>query len=164
MKKIIRLDENDVEKIVRRIIFEEKFIKEGPISWLRGKMNKDEEIGLMVLKAVEGNHYTDYRKEPIMRHRGKWGDRIHFNLLQHRVTISEEIYVAGEIMTLDVDGQELKVSKKTLNKIWMALKKREIQKSEGKIKDIKTSLKRYDLPSEERKKIEDTDSIFDSLS
>ena len=44
MKKTIRLNENDIEKLVRKIISEEKeSINEGVFDWVRSKRFSDEE-------------------------------------------------------------------------------------------------------------------------
>ena len=43
MKKVIRLNENDIEKIIKKIISEErKSINEGPLGWIKKKFYKDE--------------------------------------------------------------------------------------------------------------------------
>jgi len=62
MKKVIRLNENDVEKLVRKIISEEKkSINEGPLGWIRKKFNKDEELGLLILKGLNKGNVQNIR-------------------------------------------------------------------------------------------------------
>lgn len=169
MKKVIRLNENDIENLVRKIISEEKkSINEGPLGWIRKKFNQDEEVGLLIIKALESGDIEDVRYD---RGGGVLRKNIYTsNINGHRVESSHYVSLksGGDYYTIKIDGDQIELSSRTARKIHKLMAQIEaiptLNKRNKKLGDIKTSLSRYNLPTEERKKIEDTDSIFDQLS
>ena len=168
MKKVIRLNESDIENLVRKIISEEKkSINEGPLGWIRKKFNQDEEVGLLIIKALESGDIEDVRHDRVG---GVLREDIYTsNINGHRVESSHYVSLdLSDYYTIKIDGDQIELSSRTARKIYRLMAQIEaiptLNKRNKKLGDIKTSLGRYNLPVEERKKIEDTDSIFDSLS
>lgn len=156
MKKVVRLNENDVERLVRKIISEEKnSINEGLFDWVRSKRFTDEETGRLILKAIEDNQaigISEYRGR-----RSKSGFR--FELGGHRIEISYAFILlpggGSDDWSLKVDGKHLDVSNSIKKKI---LSKIEYIAS-GK-DNIKLSLSRYNMSPEERERLENPDTYF----
>ena len=164
MKKVIRLNENDVEKLVRKIISEEKkSINEGPLGWIRKKFNRDEELGLLILKGLEKGNLQNLRYQNLNH---GFQHQYNCNLDGHEIESrrSSSIRSGSDYYHLSVDGEFIEVSDNTNRKIFELLGKIEsepalIQKRK-KLSDAKTRLSAYNLPDEERKKIEDSDTFF----
>lgn len=159
--KIVRLNENDIEKLVKKIISEEKkFVNEvGVFDWVRSKRFSDEEEGRTILKGIQMGdaiNVRTYRSDRV-------GNGFEFELGGHRIIVVYFAYVAGDFYELKVDGENMDVSESVINKIISAASEIHRKPNIERKKNIKTSLSRYNLPNEERKKIEDTDSIFNSL-
>lgn len=171
--KVIRLNENDIEKLVRKIIKEEKTIKEGPVDWVRSKFNQDEDLALLIFKGIKSGNVriaeNQNQKSPIR-----------FSLDGHNFMIHPTAHKSpekrGKInlprlnpFSLDnyvfkMDDQPLHVSESLKKDIYKFLLKliSEPQKKE-RFKDAKNLFSKYNLSDKERSKIEDTDSIFDNL-
>lgn len=165
MKKVIRLNENDVEKLVRKIISEEKkSINEGPLGWIRKKFNRDEELGLLILKGLEKGNLQNLRYQNLNH---GFQHQYNCNLDGHEIESIGNLnpHSSGsDYYHLSVDGEFIEVSDNTNRKIFELLGKIEsepalIQKRK-KLSDAKTRLSAYNLPDEERKKIEDSDTFF----
>jgi hypothetical protein len=168
MKKVIRLNENDIENLVRKIISEEKkSINEGPLGWIRKKFNQDEEVGLLIIKALESGEIenVDYRVGT-----GILREHIYTSVINgHRVEVS--YYVSSKSGSDDyqvkVDGDYVELSNRTSKKIYKLMAQIEsiptLKRRNQKLGELKLSLNRYNLSPEERKKIEDPSTYFDSL-
>ena len=168
MKRVIRLNENDVEKLVRKIISEEKkSINEGPLGWIRKKFNQDEEVGLLIIKALESGEVEDVQYE---RLRDTFNNHQYIcNLNGHRIVAKRLIYLrSSDTFIIEVDGESLELSSKTSKKIFRLMSEIEeipnLKKRNKKLGDIKTSLSRYNLPAEERKSLENPETFFDELN
>lgn len=164
MKKVIRLNENDIEKLVRKIISEEKkTVNEGIFDWVRSKRFSDEELGQSILKGIQKGEISridigDNRKDKAYD----------LELAGHRINVIKNFELSpgggGTHYYLIVDNEPLNVSNGTIKKILNMCDDIVINKPrESKVKNLKTSLNRYNLPDEERTKIEDTDNIFKQL-
>lgn len=175
MKKVIRLNENDIEKLVRKIISEEKksvnegvldFIEhdKGPFGWMRKKFNNDEELGLLILKGLEKGDLQNlhYESDRGMSH--IYRCNLDGHALEARRYYSMR---GGSDYNLRVDGELVDVSEYTARRIYnlMADIEEEPAKRERKrkISDAKTRLSVYNLPDEERNKLLDTDNMFKQL-
>lgn len=163
--KIVRLNENDIEKLVRKIISEEKkTINEGPLGWIRKKFNQDEEVGLLIIKALESGEIenVDYRAGV-----GVLRKHIYTSVINgHRVEVSH--YVSsksgGDFYDVKVDGDAIELSNRTSKKIYRLMAQIEsiptLKRRNEKLGELKLSLNRYNLSPEERRKIEDPDTYF----
>lgn len=162
--KVVRLNENDVEKLVKKIISEEKkSLKEGPLGWIRKKLNRDEDLGLLILKGLEKGDVQG------MRHSSQHGGFQHqYNckLDGHNIQSSKSVSLrsGGDYYSIRVDDEFIETSDSTTRKIYelMADIENEPTKREKnrKMSDVRTRLSAYNLPDEERKQIEDTDNFF----
>ena len=168
MKKVIRLNENDIENLVRKIISEEKkSINEGPLGWIRKKFNQDEEVGLLLIKALESGDIENVRYS---RHGGVFHEDIYTsNVNGHRVESSHYFSnkSGADFYNVKIDDEPIDLSSRTAKKIYRLMVQIEsiptLTKRNEKLGNIKNSLNRYNLPDEERKKIEDSSTYFDSL-
>jgi len=170
MKKIVRLTETDVQRLVKKIIREEKkSINEGGLfDWVRSKRFSDEELGRSILKGIQkGGISRINRDEP---ERGAYGSSsgYNFELGGHKIHVRRSYMLSpgggSEFYYLKVDDESLDVSDRTIEKILDTCYDIVLGKPrENKIKNLKTSLNRYNIPDEERNKIEDVDSIFRQL-
>ena len=166
MSRIVRLNEKDIEKLVRKIMTEEKkSVNEGGLfDWVRGKRFSDEEIGRDVLKGVEQGEARNVRPiggsnaEALRR-----VDGFEFYLVDHKVSVEFRRRLSSNMMPIDsyllfVDGQNMRVSTHIVKKIM-----EELRNPKSKKKDLKTSLSRYNMSPEERGRLEDPGTYFDSL-
>lgn len=159
MKKVIRLNENDIENLVKKIISEEnKSINEGPLGWMRKKLNSDEEVGLAILKGIRlGEAFGLVKTQD-----RNYDDTYIFELGGHNVTVTKGYdRNGGNNYNLEIDGENMEVSPNTINKIVYEAENITDQPRKQKLQNIKTSMSRYNLPDEERKKLEDTDTYFE---
>ena len=166
MKKIVRLTEIDVQRLVKKIIREEKkSINEGPLGWLRKKRNSDEELGLLILKGLEKG---DVQNVTPLRNEDRYSSDHAFTctLDGHEIMVSV-YYGHGIHHQLKVDGESVEVSRHLKNKIYDLIEKIEnepaVREKKRKLGDIKTRLSKYNLPDEERAKIDNTDEVFKQL-
>lgn len=166
MKKVIRLNENDVEKLVRKIISEEKkSINEGPLNWIRKKFNQDEEVGLLIVKALESGEIEEVEYDgqtPMNLY------RYSCVLNGHRVECMRHISFRGsDTFGIKIDDEQLDISTKISKKIFKLMSEiheiPNLKKRNEKLGNIKTSLSRYNLPSEERKNLENPETFFEKL-
>lgn len=185
MKRVIRLNENDIEKLVKKIISEEsKSINEGPLGWLRKKFNDDEELGLTILKGVKTGDATITERPGAfsIQRRGRNEEKgYRFTLAGHTIVAKwskiDKFKLDGSNYSnntygLTVDGEKLEVSDNTIKSIISVLTEKDKRPtssvpkriSRDKKQEITTSLNRYNLPDEERKKIEDPSTYFDSFN
>ena len=159
MKKVIRLNENDIENLVKKIISEEnKSINEGPLGWMRKKLNSDEEVGLAILKGIRlGEAFGLVKTQD-----RNYDDTYIFELGGHNVTITKG-YDGNGMTTyrLEIDSESMEISRYTLIKIIYEAENITDQPRKQKVQNIKTSMSRYNLPDDERKKLEDTDTYFE---
>jgi len=166
MKKVIRLTENDVEILVRKIISEEKkSINEGPLKWIRKKYNQDEEVGRLIIKALESGDIEDVRYQSNDDHHASSGTYLYScDINGHKILAKRIVYVAGELEYITIDGEPIEVSGTTKRKIFKLLKEiskiPDLKKKNKKLGDVKTSLSRYNLSAEERKNLENPDTFF----
>lgn len=158
--KIVRLNENDIEKLVKKIISEEKkSVNEvGVFDWVRSKRFSDEEEGRAILKGIKTGEVSSIYPHSTNREKG-----FNFELGGHKIFVVYSSYVRAEIYELKVDGESMDVSDSIIRKIMGEIGAIHSEPRKQKKNRIKTSLSRYNLPNEERSKIEDTDSIFNSL-
>ena len=159
MKKVVRLNENDIENLVKKIISEEnKSINEGPLGWMRKKFNSDEEVGLAILKGIGlGEAFGLVKTRDRNYH-----DTYTFELGGHNVTITKGYDHNGmNTYSLEIDNENMEISRYTLIKIVYEAENITDQPRKQKLQNIKTSMSRYNLPDEERKKLEDTDTYFE---
>ncbi len=158
--KIVRLNENDIEKLVKKIISEEKkSVNEvGVFDWVRSKRFSDEEEGRAILKGIKTGEVSSIYPHSTNREKG-----FNFELGGHKIFVVYSSYVAAEIYELKVDGESMDVSDSIIRKIMGEIGAIHSEPRKQKKNRIKNSLSRYNLPNEERSKIEDTDSIFNSL-
>ena len=183
MKRVIRLNENDIEKLVKKIISEEsKSINEGPLGWLRKKFNDDEELGLTILKGVKTGDATITERPGAFRiqRRGRNEEKgYRFTLAGHTIVAKwskiDKFKLDGTNYSnseygLTVDGEKLEVSNNTVKSIIGMLAEKDRRPTTSSVpkrvtkdkkQEITTSLNRYNLPDEERKKIEDPSTYFD---
>jgi len=166
MKKIVRLTETDVQRLVKKIIREEKkSINEGPLGWLRKKRNSDEELGLLILKGLEKGDVQNVT--PLRNHDRYTSDHAFTCTLDgHEIMVS--VYYGHDThYQLKVDGEMVEVSRHLKNKIYDLIEKIEkepaVMEKKRKLGDIKTRLSKYNLPDEERAKIDNTDDVFKQL-
>jgi hypothetical protein len=176
MKKVVRLNEKDIEKLIIKIIKEENSINEGPVDWVRSKFNQDEQLALLIykgLKNVDAKSIVS-DKEP------KHGNRFSCDLDGHRIEVYASYHKSpekiGKIIDLPrlkmfpfdhilkLDNEYLHVSESLKEKIWSLLKKMasEPEKKE-RFKNAKLLFSKYNLSDKERAKIDDTDSLFNNL-
>lgn len=171
MKKVIRLNENDVERLVRKIISEEKVsINEGPLGWIRKKFNQDEEVGLLIIKALESGDIEEvrYLRTPnFLKPLGILREDVYTsNINGHRVESRHYISSksGSDHYSVRIDGEQIELSSKTARKIYKLMAQIEqipnLKRRNEKLGDIKTSLGRYNLPAEERKSLENPDTFF----
>lgn len=158
MKKVIRLNEKDVENLVKKIISEEnKSINEGPLDWVRKKRFSDEEVALAILKGVELGEAFGLNRNNV-----DWRNDIYtFQLGGHDVEVKIYSGVNRDSYYLKVDDEMMDTSDSVIKKIIRITSKITDQPRRKKVEDIKTSMNRYNLPDEERKKLEDTDKYFE---
>lgn len=163
MKRVVRLNENDVEKLVRKIISEEKkSINEGPLGWIRKKLNRDEDLGLLILKGLKKGNVQH------IRHSEEHGGFQHIftcNLDGHDIMARRSYAIhGGSHYYVSIDGEVLQLSEATELKIYELMADIENEpirrEKERKMSDARTRLSAYNLPDEERKQIEDTDNFF----
>lgn len=158
MKKVIRLNENDIENLVRKIISEEKkSINEGPLGWIRKKFNQDEEIGLLIIKALESGDIEDVSYERV-NNVGPANHIYRCDVNGHKVEVRRNIYIrSNDDYSVKVEGERIQLSNKTAKKIFRLMAEIEhvptLKKRNERLSNIKTSLSRYNLPDEERKQI-----------
>lgn len=165
MKKVIRLNENDIKILVGKIISEEKkSINEGPLKWIRKKFNQDEEVGLLIIKALESGDIENvqYAMSPL------GSEHVYTTVINgHRIQARFELTTGINIYTITVDGEVVELSGRTKKKIFRLMAEIEqiptLEKRNKKLGDIKTSLNRYNLPAEERKSLENPETFFGEL-
>ena len=169
MSKVVRLNENDIEKLVRKIISEEKSLNENKFfDWVRGKRFSDEETARNILQGIQAGEAKDVR--PLggerMMAAGTRGSLLNkragfeFFLADHKISAEDRLrvspsYGARHDYFLFVDDVMLNVSENIVKKII-----KELQTPTSKKMDLKTSLSRYSLPKEERQKMEDPGTYF----
>lgn len=165
MKKVIRLNENDVERLVRKIISEEKVsINEGPLGWIRKKFNQDEEVGLLIIKALESGDIEEvrYLRDLGILREDVYTSNINGHRVESRHCISSKS--GSDHYSVRIDGEQIELSSKTARKIYKLMAQIEqipnLKRRNEKLGDIKTSLGRYNLPAEERKSLENHDTFF----
>lgn len=164
MKKVIRLTENDVEKLVKKIISEEKkSINEGPLGWIRKKFYKDEELGLLILKGLERGNVQNLRYQNLNHgFQHQYNCMLDGHEIESRKSVS--LKSGGDYYYLSVDDEVIDVSDNTNRKIFNLLgdieNKPILAQRSKKLSDAKTRLSAYNLPDEERKQIEDSDKFF----
>jgi hypothetical protein len=164
MSKVVRLNEKDIERLVRKIMSEEKkSINEGGLfDWVRDKRFSDEEIGRDVLKGIEQGEARNVRPiggsnaEALRR-----VDGFEFDLADHKISAEFRRRLSSNMMPIDsyllfVDGQNIKVSTYIVKKIM-----EELRNPKSKKKDLKTSLSRYNMSPKERGRLEDPNTYFD---
>jgi hypothetical protein len=138
MKRLVRLSESDLARIVKRVIKESKIETqaEGIFDYF-SKGNEDDEVGNELLSAIKNGEAENIEE---LKPTGDYAKFIGFkfdiddhkfivkNILNHFDFINEYF--------LSIDGQELKVSKGTIKKII-----RELEPITGKYKsDVKSSI------------------------
>ena len=179
--KVVRLNENDIENLVRKIIKEEKTIKEGPVDWVRSKFNQDEDLALLIFKGIKSGNVRIAENQPSNPNSIPfWNMSIQFSLDGHNFMIHPTAHKSPEkrgkinlprLNPFPLDNyvfkmgdQPLHVSESLKKDIYKFLLKliSEPQKKE-RFKDAKNLFSKYNLSDKERSKIEDTDSIFDNL-
>jgi hypothetical protein len=169
MKKVIRLNENDIEKLVKKIIKEEKSINEAPVDWVRSKFNQDEELALLIYKGIKSGNVRSLQSND--------NNLFTFTLDGHRISIHQSVHqspekrgkinlpqltIMSENYIFKLDNEYLHVSESLKEKIWKLLKDLKYGSKE-RFKNAKNLFSKYNLSDKERNKIEDTDSIFDQL-
>ena len=147
--KVVRLNEKDIEKLVRKIIKEEKSINEGPIDWVRSKFNKDEELALLIYKGIKSGNAKDIRSDDNNLHT--------FTLDGHRISIHRSVHqspekrgkiglprltIMPENYIFRLDNELLHVSESLKEKIWKLLKELN-SNPEERFKSAKDSFSKY---------------------
>lgn len=137
--KVVRLNEKDIENLVRRIIKEEKTIKEGPVDWVRSKFNKDEDLALLIYKGINSGNVEDLRggyKEGVYYFRLD-GHSISIKPTMHkspekkgRFVDLPQLRILSDNYLFKLDGEVLHVSESLKRKIWELLKKIENPRGE----------------------------------
>lgn len=166
MSKVVRLNEKDIEGLVKKIMSEEKNINEGnPLDWVRGMRFSDEQIGRDVLKGIQQGEAKNIKPiggsnpDSLRRVEG-----FEFDLGDYRMSVEYRVQVTPGMRLLKyyllfIDGKEMKVSTNILKKMLGELKN-----PTSKKKDLKTSLSRYNMSPEERARLEDPNTYFESYS
>ena len=162
MKKVVRLNENDIKKLVTKILKEDS-VNEGLFDWVRSKRFSDEETGRAILKGVQEGHAQSihkYRNRGILSESG-----YEFNLGGHNIIINYYFAMSpsghgSDNYSLKIDGQYMDISKSIIKKIMGELSYILSTPERKKREDIKTSLNRYNMSPEERENLENPETYF----